>query len=103
MKNEEFLSDREKAKEYFPWFEDKYRCQSEAYKVMSDDELFSMEEVQVDIPPEDMPGKPLKRVMCEACGEFVQDMREVEVSGKILCKACAYGRYYRVKDASARE
>lgn len=94
---------REKAKEYFPWIEDKYFCQMEAYKVMPDHELFYTEAIRVNIPQKDMPGKPRKRVMCDGCGEYVQDMREVKMDGKTFCKACAYGGYYRIIDASAYE
>lgn len=82
------------AKAYFPQIEDKYRCQLEAYKVMSDEELFSIEEVHVSIQPQDMPGRPLSRVRCELCGEHVQDRREVERDGSVLCRACAGGGYY---------
>ncbi len=85
---------RQKAKEYFPEIENKYEAQLQAYKAMPDEELFDVMEVKVEIKPEDMPGRPLKRVRCEKCGEYVQDMRDVQSKGKTLCKACAYGAYY---------
>ncbi len=88
---------RELAKKYVPKVEGKYKQQLEAYQVMPEDELFKIEEVEITIPPEDMPGRPLKRVQCQGCGDWVQDCREVEENGKILCKSCAHGRYYRVK------
>lgn len=87
---------RFKAKNYFPDIEDKYKCQLEAYKVMPDDELFEWKEVRVDIPEEDMPGRPLRRIKCHKCGEYVQDKRDVTVNGQLLCKACAGGAYYTV-------
>ncbi len=83
-----------RAKNYFPDIEDKYKCQIEAYKVMPDDELFKWTDVKVEIPDEDMPGRPLRRVKCEKCGEHVQDNRDVTIDGKLLCKACAQGAYY---------
>jgi len=85
---------RETAKRYFPDIEDKYKAQLEAYKVMSDEELFDVMDVKVEIKPEDMPGKPLKRVKCDRCGEYVQDMRDVLKDGKVFCKPCIYGGYY---------
>ena len=85
---------REKAKERFPEIENKYAGQLEAYKSMSDEELFSMFEVTVNVSPEDMPGRPLSRVRCDSCGEHVQDMREVHQNGKTLCVPCARGAYY---------
>lgn len=89
---------RDKAKEMFPHIENKYKAQLEAYKMMSDSELFKIMKVNVEIKPEDMPGRPLKRVRCELCGEYVQDMREVYRDGKILCKPCDRGGYYRNAD-----
>ncbi len=77
------------AKNYFPEIEDKYECQTAAYKVMPDEELFQCTDVDVEIPEQDMPGRPLSRVRCAECGEHVQDRREVYVAGRALCKACA--------------
>ncbi|MEW6408540.1 MAG: TraR/DksA C4-type zinc finger protein [Nitrospirota bacterium] len=44
-----------------------------------------------------MPGKPLSRIKCDKCGDYVQDKREVIVDGKNLCKPCASGGYYKRK------
>lgn len=90
---------KQKAKNYFPDIEDKYKAQLEAYKIMSDEELFDLQEVAVNtVKPEDMPGRPLNRVQCQACGEYVQDVREVYKDGKVLCRPCASGGYYTIKD-----
>jgi formylmethanofuran dehydrogenase subunit E len=89
---------RHKAKEYFPEINDKYTCQLEAYKVMPDKELFNHEHVHITIPEEDMPGRPLSRVECTACGEYVQDMREIRDNGKVLCRSCAHGKYYKYEN-----
>ncbi len=89
---------REKAKDYFPEIKDKYQCQLEAYKVMSDEELFLINNVTISIAPEDMPGRPHGRVRCTICDEYVQDKREVLTSGKVLCRACANGRYYGIEN-----
>ncbi len=86
---------KDKAKNYFPDIEDKYKCQLEAYKIMPDDELFEWAEVKVEIPEEDMPGRPTRRIKCEKCGEHVQDNRDVSIEGKLFCKACAEGAYYK--------
>ncbi|MEA3385182.1 MAG: TraR/DksA C4-type zinc finger protein, partial [Thermodesulfobacteriota bacterium] len=62
-----------------------------------DDELFKVQEVRVEIPASDLPGRPIRRVQCESCGDYVQDCREVEKDdGKVLCRACAHGAYYKV-------
>ena len=85
---------REKAKGHFPAIENKYTAQLEAYKIMPDNELFDVMEVIIQVAPEDMPGRPMRRVQCDSCGEHIQDMREVYQDGKILCIPCAVGGYY---------
>ncbi len=64
---------------------------------ISDAELFKMEPVKVDLKPEDLPGRPLRSTICDGCGEKVNDGREVQVDGKALCHACAFGAYYQTK------
>ncbi len=86
---------RGKAKELFPLIQDKYQAQLEAYKIMRDDELFHVIDVKVELRPEDMPGRPLRRVKCDSCGEYVQDMRDILRDGKNLCIPCAFGGYYK--------
>lgn len=88
---------KHKAKNYFPDIENKYECQLEAYKIMPDKELFKWEEVKVVVPEKDMPGRPVRRVRCEKCGEHVQDSRDMEIDGQALCRSCAQGGYYSRK------
>jgi formylmethanofuran dehydrogenase subunit E len=85
---------REKAKELFPDMEDRYEAQIQTYMIMPNEELLDVMKVSVDIPPEDMPGRPLRRIQCTLCGEYVQDMRELYRDQEVLCKACAEGTYY---------
>ncbi|MGO9954194.1 MAG: FmdE family protein [Dissulfurispiraceae bacterium] len=91
---------RGKAKDCFPGHDNKYAAQLEAYRVMPDEELFDWHWVEILLDPQDMPGRPLKRVECNRCGEQVQDMREVHLDGAVLCRSCAEGAYY--KDADKR-
>lgn len=85
---------RQKAKEYFPEINNKYEAQLKAYKIMPDNDLFDVMEVHVKVKNEDMPGRPLRRTKCDACDEYVQDMREVHRNGKVLCRPCADTGYY---------
>jgi formylmethanofuran dehydrogenase subunit E len=85
---------RQNAKELFPEIENKYEAQLEAYKIMTDRELFNFMEVKVKLNPEDMPGRPLRRTQCDSCGEYVQDLREIYRDGKVLCRPCAHSGYY---------
>ena len=87
---------RNRARECFPAVTDPYAAQLEAYKILSDAELFSAEAVYVAVRPEDMPGRPLSRVQCARCGEYVQDRREQKIDGDLLCRPCARGGYYHI-------
>ena len=73
----------------------KHEAQLRAYQVMPDYELFVVMPVQVDIPDEDLPGRPVRRVVCAECGEGVNDGREVRLDGRTVCRACAGDSYYR--------
>ncbi|HXX58404.1 MAG TPA: FmdE family protein [Thermodesulfovibrionales bacterium] len=84
---------RKKAEHLCVRAEGRYAAQCEAYKVMTNGELFAMRKVTPDVRPEDMPGRPIRRVRCILCGESVQDMREVYLNGETLCRPCASGGY----------
>ncbi|MCL2789473.1 MAG: FmdE family protein [Desulfobulbus sp.] len=84
------------AENYCPEMADKYQRQLQAYKVMPLDELFTFQQVEVKIPECARPGRPLRRVQCDQCGDWVQDCRERERSGRTLCRACDGERYYQV-------
>ena len=79
---------------YCPEIPDTYRRQLEAYRLMPLDELFTFQDVQVTLRDCDLPGRPLRRVQCAGCGDWVQDCREVEQGGRLLCRACAGERYW---------
>ena len=89
---------REGSKLYCKEMEDKYVRQLEAYRIMPEEELFKVELVKVEIPEADMPGRPTRRVQCEGCGDWVQDHRDVEKDGRILCRKCAEGFYYTLEE-----
>jgi len=87
-------SAREAANCAFPDIENKYERQLRAYKLLAEDQLFKIERVSVQVPDEDQLGRPVSRVACEECGEGVNDHREVNSHGRILCRSCAEGGYY---------
>jgi len=86
---------REHVWHYVPTDLSKSDAQCEAYKIMSDEELFVAQEVVVNIPAHDRPGRPVSRVVCTLCGEGINDNREVRLKGQVLCRACAQGAYYQ--------
>lgn len=61
----------------------------------SEDELLKIEQVEVDIGENNIPGFPKFKTYCEECGDRILDRREVLVNGQTLCKACAEGPYYQ--------
>lgn len=87
---------RELARLYAPDVADRRTAQLQAYQVMPDEELFAVQGVELAIVETDLPGAPRSRVACAVCGEGVNDGREVRREGRVLCRACAHGAYYRV-------
>ena len=86
---------RDLSTHYCPEIVDKYQRQLAAYRVMPLNELFIFQDVRVEIPASDLPGRPIRRVQCHRCGDWVQDCRERERNGGFLCRACDGERYYR--------
>jgi len=86
---------RAKAKSMFPEIAEESKRQLEAYKVMDEAELFVVENVEVNLPADDLPGRPRSRVACDECGEGINDGRERRVNGRVLCRSCAGENYYR--------
>jgi formylmethanofuran dehydrogenase subunit E len=82
------------AKSMHPAITDKNQAQMQAYREMSDEQMFQTQWVHVELPPEEFPGYKGDRVACEHCGEGINFRREVRRAGKVLCRACAGERYY---------
>ncbi len=80
---------RDLAAAYAPEIEEKYARQLEAYQRMPDSVLFRVQEVDVHINDEDMPGPTRYKAACSCCGQVVRDRREVIKDGLTLCKPCA--------------
>ena len=60
------------------------------------EEFVILQEVEVQIPGDDLPGSPRSRVYCSVCGERIMDGRQVSSKGKAICWPCAKGKYYKV-------
>src|ERR1700734_3959614 len=82
------------AREMHSEIADKNQQQMLAYREITDDDLFTLQWVKVELPPEEFPGYKGERAVCEACGEGINFRREVRSEGKVLCRACAGERYY---------
>ena len=86
---------RELAGKYAPEVQDPHQQQFLAYKLMTEEELFTVEEVVVEVPDSDLPGPARHKATCQRCAMVVRDNREVVQNGLILCRPCAFGTYYR--------
>ena len=82
------------ARQLHPEVENKNQQQMLAYREMADDDLFAVQWVKVDLPPEEFPGYKGERISCEECGEGINFRREIRRDGKIICRACAGESYY---------
>lgn len=87
---------RRLADERYQQIENKKERQLRAYREASDEELFKISRVSVKYDEWDAPGHTRSRIACEACGEGINDGREVVGrEGRKLCRPCALGGYYR--------
>ncbi len=82
------------ARQMHPEIENKNQQQMLAYREMKEDDLFDVQWVRVELPPEEFPGYKGERIVCQQCGEGINFKREVRREGKVLCRACAGERYY---------
>ncbi|HXO35422.1 MAG TPA: FmdE family protein [Candidatus Acidoferrales bacterium] len=87
-------SSKNLARQMHPEIADKNQQQMRAYREITDDDLFTMQWVKVELPPEEFPGYKGERIACELCGEGINFRREVRTAEKVLCRACAGERYY---------
>lgn len=67
---------------------------SEYFALKTDEELFDVEEVNIALKPEDLPGRPVRSVVCSVCGERIMDAREVIKDGNTFCRPCAENTTY---------
>jgi len=82
------------AKQMHPEIPEKNRQQMLAYKEMRADDLFDVQWVTVELPPEEFPGFKGERIVCSQCGEGINFRREIVKNGKVLCRGCAGESYY---------
>lgn len=87
-------SSKQKARELHPELENKNQQQMAAYREMSLEDLFDVQWVKVELPPEELPGYKGERIVCDRCGEGINFKREVRRDGHTLCRACAGESYY---------
>ena len=80
---------RELARQLYPHVESSSQPQMQAYRELSDVQLFGEQRVRVTVDAADQPGSKGQRVLCPQCGEGVNFGRFIEVDGRRLCLSCA--------------
>jgi formylmethanofuran dehydrogenase subunit E len=76
-----------------------WEAQLQAYQSMSESSLLSWQPVELRTPLPQILEKHC--VVCETCGDRINEHSEVVIDQRILCKACAHGSYYQPLAASA--
>jgi formylmethanofuran dehydrogenase subunit E len=87
-------SSKEAARRLHPEITNKNQQQMLAYREMPVDDLFEVQNVRVQVNPEDLPGYKGERIVCAQCGEGINFRREIVRDEKTLCKSCAGESYY---------
>jgi formylmethanofuran dehydrogenase subunit E len=82
------------AREMHPEIDSKNKQQMLAYREMREGDLFDVQNVKVELSPEEFPGFKGERITCEQCGEGINFKREVRREGRILCRGCAGENYF---------
>lgn len=92
-------SSRGLADERYSEIADKRTRQFRAYSEATNDELFKIELVSLELSEFDAPGSPRSRVICAVCEEGINDGREVvDANGDAICRGCQNGTYYSKLD-----
>jgi formylmethanofuran dehydrogenase subunit E len=90
------LDVREKAYAYVPDEPRHYFAQLQAYQIMPDADLLSVQAVALSQPVAQILSRPGVRVNCDLCGEEIINEREVKREDLTLCRACAGQGYYQI-------
>jgi formylmethanofuran dehydrogenase subunit E len=77
-------------------------AQKQAYRVMPDETLFSVQSVALHVPAQEMPDHRGTRIQCAECSEEINFHREVNLGGRKLCIPCAQGGLLPVGTATRR-
>ncbi len=75
-----------------------YERQIEAYRHLTDEDMFDVAWVEVDLPEHELPGHTQHRATCDQCGISIRHHREIIEDGRTLCAVCAGQAYFRPRD-----
>ncbi len=73
----------------------RYFAQMQAYQILPDEEMFTVVEIQLLTPIEQIISRAGVRVDCDLCGEEITNEREVHQNEMTLCQPCSGNSYYQ--------
>ena len=88
------LDIRQQAYAYASGEQRHYFAQMQAYQIMPDEVMFTVQTVELNVPVAAIVSRPGVRVNCDACGEEIMNEREIKSGEMVLCRACSQGAYY---------
>jgi len=88
------LAARDLAARYAPEAANGWEAYLLGYQRLPDDELLSVQAVQLIASIQSIVSTPEAKAICAVCGEEIFNEREVVREDKVLCKSCAGERYY---------
>ena len=89
------LDVRERVDPYAPNETRHYFAQMQAYQIMPDEEMLTIQEVTLKTSIEQIVSRPGVRINCDVCGEEIMNEREIIPEGLTLCRSCAGNGYYQ--------
>lgn len=64
---------------------------------MPDEQLFLVQEVELVVPVEKIISRSGRKTICQQCGEEIINEREIVCNGRLVCRACYFNAYNRLK------
>lgn len=86
---------RTHAAHYAPEATNRWQAMLLGYQRMPTAELLVAQRVELVTPVGELISRAGQRRACAQCSEEIINEREVVVDGRTLCRACAFGGYYR--------
>ncbi|MFC3859911.1 FmdE family protein [Deinococcus antarcticus] len=86
---------RQRVRDSRPEGQKRYQAYLEAYQTLPDEQLLTVQDVQLTPDLNAIISVHGKRAVCDKCGEEIINEREVVQGGQVLCLSCAGQGYYR--------
>lgn len=89
------LDVRARASAFLPNESRPHFAQMQAYRIIPDDQLLTLQEVDLNTSIKQMVSSPSISVNCAVCGEEIVNEREIKSHGLSVCCTCAGMGYYQ--------